>query len=101
VGVLLFRAMQSWLRRLALSLPGQRRCTHGWAPFVELCPHQIDAQLVLLLSRFDAWGCWCVAAAVLQEYAGIDAERLERMEARLKADVLAEAGATAVWVSNQ
>lgn len=29
---------------------------------------------------------------VLQEYAGIDAERLERMEARLKADVLAEAG---------
>lgn len=31
---------------------------------------------------------WCM----LQEYAGIDAERLERMEARLKADVLAEAG---------
>jgi hypothetical protein len=29
----------------------------------------------------------------LQEYAGIDAERLERMEARLKQDVLAEAGA--------
>jgi hypothetical protein len=29
---------------------------------------------------------------MLQEYAGIDAERLERMEARLKADVLAEAG---------
>eukprot|EP00775_Hariotina_reticulata_P011247 gene11247-11396_t len=28
----------------------------------------------------------------LQEYAGIDAERLERMEARLKQDVLAEAG---------
>jgi hypothetical protein len=29
----------------------------------------------------------------LQEYAGIDAERLERMEARLKQDVLGEAGA--------
>eukprot|EP00882_Tetradesmus_deserticola_P029298 GHRQ01032800.1.p2 GENE.GHRQ01032800.1~~GHRQ01032800.1.p2 ORF type:complete len:113 (-),score=39.84 GHRQ01032800.1:36-374(-) len=29
----------------------------------------------------------------LQEYAGIDAERLERMEARLKQDVLLEAGA--------
>jgi hypothetical protein len=29
----------------------------------------------------------------LQEYAGIDAERLERMEARLKQDVLTEAGA--------
>lgn len=28
----------------------------------------------------------------LQEYAGIDAERLERMEARLKQDVLTEAG---------
>ncbi len=28
----------------------------------------------------------------LQEYAGIDAKRLERMEGRLKADVLAEAG---------
>lgn len=32
-----------------------------------------------------------------QEYAGIDAERLERMEARLKADVLAEAGRNSVW----
>lgn len=31
-------------------------------------------------------------ACAVQEYAGIDAERLERMEARLKADVLAEAG---------
>lgn len=29
----------------------------------------------------------------LQEYAGIDATRLERMERRLKEDVLAEAGA--------
>lgn len=28
----------------------------------------------------------------LQEYAGIDATRLERMERRLKEDVLAEAG---------
>lgn len=35
----------------------------------------------------------------LQEYAGIDAERLERMEARLKQDVLAEAGALLLWVS--
>jgi hypothetical protein len=34
----------------------------------------------------------CNRMCLLQEYAGIDAERLERMEARLKADVLAEAG---------
>lgn len=37
--------------------------------------------------------CLFDALLSLQEYAGIDAERLERMEARLKADVLAEAGA--------
>jgi hypothetical protein len=30
----------------------------------------------------------------LQEYAGIDASRLERMEQRLKEDVLSEAGET-------
>ena len=32
----------------------------------------------------------------LQEYAGIDASRLERMEQRLKEDVLAEAGEQAL-----
>lgn len=41
------------------------------------------------------------AALILQEYAGIDAERLERMEARLKADVLAEAGMHLLCVVTQ
>jgi hypothetical protein len=36
--------------------------------------------------------CLSHPVALSQEYAGIESDRLERMEARLKADVLAEAG---------